>query len=114
MGDIQCGAGYPMWCWKAQKIQIFNCSNHFSKGFREGGATERESGLKISRGQVFKIKLSNSKSCETGSLINSLVEKQNAGSLQIYTRKINWMVQRVRFHELNLLHMSLDCFVKEF
>ena len=80
--DIQCGAE------KHKKHNSLIALITFQKDL-EGGATERESGQKISRGQVFKIKLSNSKSCETGSLINSLVEKQNAGSLQIYTRKIN-------------------------
>ena len=81
--DIQCGAE------KHKKHNSLIALITFQKDLEGGGNRERESGLKISRGQVFKIKLSNSKSCETGSLINSLVEKQNAGSLQIYTRKVN-------------------------
>ena len=81
--DIQCGAE------KHKKYKSLIALITFQKDLEGGGATEKERGQKVSRGQVFKIKLSNSKSCETGSLINSLVEKQNAGSLQIYTRKIN-------------------------
>ena len=80
--DIQCGAE------KHKKHNSLIALITFQKDL-EGGGQQREIVDKISRGQVFKIKLSNSKSCETGSLINSLVEKQNAGSLQIYTRKIN-------------------------